>query len=290
MIIGPGSKELIYSFQNLFCGNLILPNPSWVSYVPQAHFSKNKHFYVDTTNFLENLNTLLNELQGQNNYLLLNYPNNPTGEVYTRDELQAIADMARKHGVFILSDEIYSEFTFGEQRHISIAEMYPERTVITNGCSKWLGAGGWRLGFMIIPLQMQNVVKSMNRLQSETFSAVSAPIQFACIEGFSDSPDMKSYIEKSREILMVISGIFQTRLQENGFKVTKGGGAFYLMIDFEGTPRAQELKKNCQDRPLGEYAFEMMLNEAKVALLHGSAFGRPEDELSFRLSFTDFDG
>lgn len=111
-----------------------------------------------------NLEKTYLEVQGQNNFLLLNYPNNPTGTIFTRQELQDIATLSRKYGIYILSDEIYSELNYTDEGHSSISEFYPEKTLITNGASKWLGAGGWRLGFMIIPKEMGEVVKSMNML------------------------------------------------------------------------------------------------------------------------------
>ena len=106
---------------------------------------------------------------------MINYPSNPTGNTFNRDELMQIADICRKYGTYVVSDEIYNEFTF-EGEHSSIAEFYPEKTIISNGCSKWLSAGGWRLGCFIFPKEMKAFVGSMNMLQSDTFTSVSAPI------------------------------------------------------------------------------------------------------------------
>ena len=130
-----------------------------MSYVPQSKYARNKHYYVDSNDFLANLEKTYQELEGQNNFLLLNYPNNPTGTIFTRQELQDIATVSRKYGVYILSDEIYYELTFKDEGHSSIAEFYPEKTIITNGASKWIGAGGWRMGFMIVPKEMPELVK-----------------------------------------------------------------------------------------------------------------------------------
>jgi len=112
----------------------------------------------------------------KNPLLLLNYPNNPSGQTYTRDELQGLADVARKYKVTILSDEIYGE-VHNTNGHVSMAELYPEGTIISSGLSKWGGAGGWRLGVMAIPEGNPKLVKAMTSLASETYTCASAPIQ-----------------------------------------------------------------------------------------------------------------
>ena len=111
--------------------------------------------------------------------LILNSPNNPTGQVC--ENLEEISNVVNKYNLIILSDEIYSELTF-TNNYKSISNFCPEKTIISTGLSKWCGAGGWRLGYFIVPEGLNNIKKIINVLASETFSAVSAPIQYAAIK------------------------------------------------------------------------------------------------------------
>ena len=110
--------------------------------------------------------------------LFLNSPNNPSGQIC--DNLKEISSIAKKYNLLILSDEIYSELSFNENFK-SISQFYPEKTIISTGLSKWCGAGGWRLGYFIIPEALKELRDSLKILASETFSSVSAPIQYAAI-------------------------------------------------------------------------------------------------------------
>eukprot|EP00494_Astrolonche_serrata_P028452 UN28718 len=102
--------------------------------------------------------------------LILNSPSNPHGQRYTSTEFKDLAEVCRKHRILVVSDEIYSRLHFfGEDKHCSMAEHYPEGTVVLTGISKWAGAGGWRLGAFSFPKELQWLVRSMNNIASETF-------------------------------------------------------------------------------------------------------------------------
>lgn len=201
---------------------------------------KDGQFNID----LVELEALLTKLEGQTNYLFLNYPSNPTGTTLNKAELIAIADICRKHGCYVVSDEIYCEQNFTDEGHTSMAEIYPEKTVISNGISKWLGAGGWRIGFMIIPREMSAVVDAMNMYNSEINSGVSSPIQWATIKGFEDTPEMTEYFANSKAILKTISGIFRRNLVDAGIASTTTGdlGSYYVLMDFTNQPKAAALR------------------------------------------------
>ena len=118
-------------------------------------------------------------------FLILNYPNNPTGVTYTRDELSDLAAVARERNLLVISDEIYAMTHFSGD-HVSIATYYPEGTIISTGLSKWCGAGGWRLGIAAFPLDCAELLRFVAILASETFTSVSAPIQFAAIRAYEE--------------------------------------------------------------------------------------------------------
>ena len=191
VIIGPGSKELMFLLHVIFDGEIILPAPSWVSYAPQAILGRNKIQILQTereNNWFpsgEQIEKVISKNKNKNYLLFLNSPNNPSGQVC--DKLEEISEIAKKYNLIILSDEIYSELTFSKNFK-SISSYCPEKTIISTGLSKWCGAGGWRLGYFIIPKKKIELLKSMKVLASETFSSVSSPIQFAAISAFNANP------------------------------------------------------------------------------------------------------
>ena len=151
IIIGPGSKELIFILQLVYYGELIIPTPSWVSYSPQARIAGRHVNWVPTSEdndwrlSPEKLDLICRSDPNRPRVVILNYPSNPTGSTYPKTRLKKLADVARKYNLILISDEIYGLLDHSGE-HVSIAQYYPEGTIISSGLSKWAGAGGWRLG------------------------------------------------------------------------------------------------------------------------------------------------
>ena len=280
VIIGPGSKELMFLLHILFDGEIILPAPSWVSYVPQAILGRNKIQTIQTKR--ENkwfptgaeIEEVILKDKNKNYLLFLNSPNNPSGQIC--ENLEEISEIAKKYNLIILSDEIYSELSF-EKNFKSISSFCPEKTIISTGMSKWCGAGGWRLGYFIVPDSLSILKDSINVLASETFSAVSAPIQYAAITAYSN--DHSEYINNSRNILKAIGNYVYENLKSNKVLINKPQGGFYLMPEFLNK-KFNTSSEMCDN----------ILKETGVALLPGSDFGFDKKKMLARLSFTDFDG
>src|SRR5690606_7376175 len=186
VLIGPGSKELMFLLQLVYYGDLVIPTPAWVSYAPQAKIIGRNVNFLPTeadANWLltaEQLDEHSSEDEGRPRVVILNYPSNPTGRTYTPQQLQDIAAVARKHKLVILSDEIYGELHH-EGAHVSIARYYPKGTIISAGLSKWCGAGGWRLGTFTFPRELRWLLDAMASVASETYTSTSAPIQYAAV-------------------------------------------------------------------------------------------------------------
>ena len=280
IIVGPGSKELMFLLHISFDGEIILPTPSWVSYQPQSIIADNKFHWIKTTSennwhpTAENIENLILKDKEKNYLLFLNSPNNPSGQVCKN--LREISEIVKKYNIIVLSDEIYSELTFDEN-YDSISNYCSDKVIVSNGLSKWCGAGGWRLGYFVIPNKLNQLKNSIKVLASETFSAVSAPIQYAAISAFNI--DHSDYIRKSKVILKGIGEYVYRNLKSNNVVMNKPMGGFYLMPEF--------LNKNfktsadmCTD----------LLNKKSVAILPGFDFGFPKDKMITRLSYTDFDG
>ena len=211
--------------------------------------------------------------------------NNPTGYSYSDDQLKALAEVARKYLVIMLSDEIYGELQF-DGKHRSIARHYPEGTIISSGLSKWCGAGGWRLGTFAAPKELEWLVKGMATVASETFTSTSAPIQYAAVRAFKGGVTIERYLWHSRRILKALSARVHEAFTGLGLNMAPLDGGFYAFPDFS------PLRDSLGARGITNSAqlCTRLLEDTGVAILPGSCFGRPEHELTARLAFVDFDG
>ena len=285
VIIGPGSKELIFQTQLVLDCDLLLPSPSWVSYEPHAQIINKKVHWIKTsaeTNWHldpEELDKTCDSLNSVNKLLILNSPNNPSGT--THGNLKELAEVAKKHNIVIIADEIYAELDFtGEYK--SITHYYPEKTIVSNGLSKWCGAGGWRLGMLVFPDELSYIRDSVRTVASETFTAVSAPIQYAAIKAYSE--DHSEYLENSRLILKMIGDYIYKELSSVGVICQKPQGGFYMICDFSNVINKTHEINN--DKTL----CQKILNDIGFAMLPGSDFGMDKDKLLSRIAFVDFDG
>ena len=280
IIVGPGTKELMFLTQIAFDGEILLPAPSWVSYQPQAIIAKNKVHWIQTTSSsnwfptADKLEEKIKSIKNKNLILLINSPNNPSGTVCKN--LEEIVDVAKKYKLIILSDEIYSRLTFSDQ-YKSISNFYPEGTIVSSGLSKWCGAGGWRLGFFAIPDQLTELKNSLKILCSESFTSVSAPVQYAAVKAYKD--DHSDYLMKVKKILSFVANYVYKNLKSNTINVLQPEGGFYLFPEFTNA-KLSSSSEMCKD----------ILNKAGVALLPGSDFGLQSSKMIARLSYTDFDG
>jgi len=294
IIIGPGSKELLFLLQMVFEGEVIIPSPSWVSYLPQAKIIGNIIHILHTSPennwrlLPEQLEKFCNEniKRDDNPYLLiLNYPGNPDGITYNDNNIKQLAETARKNNIYILSDEIYGQLHHAGN-HVSIAKYYPEGTIISSGLSKWCGAGGWRLGTFSFPASLHWLMEAMAAVASETYTSVSAPIQYAAIQAFNCGSEIENYLWHVRKILKLLGNETANILKQGNILVNDPTGGFYLFLDFSSL-REQLYKRGITN---GSLLCERLLDECGIAILPGSDFNRPEEELSARLSYVDFDG
>jgi aspartate aminotransferase len=187
--------------------------------------------------------------------------------------------------MLVLSDEIYGELHH-KGDHVSIAKYYPEGTIVSGGLSKWCGAGGWRLGTFVFPAELRWLLDAMAAVASETFTSTSAPIQHAAITAFDGNDEISSYLENSRAVVRDLGRWTARRLREAGVGVDDPEGGFYVFPNFEplaerldarGIHTSAELTRRC-------------LDEAGVAFLPGSCFGRPPEERTARIAYVNFDG
>jgi aspartate aminotransferase len=291
ILIGPGSKELLFLLQLVYYGDLVIPTPSWVSYSPQAIIVGRRVNWLRTNQendwrlTPEELEEICQKDPERPRILVLNYPANPTGATYTINLLKKLAAVARKYKVVLLSDEIYGELHHAGQ-HVSIARFYPEGTIVSSGLSKWCGAGGWRLGFFIFPENLRWLLDAMAIVAGETFTSTSAPIQYAAVSAFQPNPLIDRYLHHAQRILRIIGRTLHHRLEEMHIFAPKPQGGFYLFPNFYYY-RENLLRRGVQNN---QELCNQLLENTGVALLPSFDFGRPSEELTARLSYVDFDG
>lgn len=293
VLVGPGSKELLFLLQLCFYGDILVPSPCWVSYTPQARILGRQVSIVATTakdNWKVTPQAMTKVLDRQKDkyrprLFVLNYPGNPTGASYSADELRALAGVAREYGILVLSDEIYGGLHY-QGTHTSIAKEYPEGTIVLDGISKWAGAGGWRLGTFTFPPELDWLRKAMSAVASETYTTVCAPVQYAAVRAFEGGLRMERYLAHTRRILQAIATRCHKELTDGGVNVAMPDGAFYLFPDFG----AYSQQLNERSIATSEELAAALVEQAGVALLPGIAFERPPNEFTARMSLVDFDG
>jgi aspartate aminotransferase len=293
-IIGPGSKELIYDIQLAVEGDLLLPIPSWVSYGPQAALTGDQVIKIPTT-IGQNYHITAESLEaailaarqaGKNpRKLILNYPNNPTGLTLSPQVLAQIARVCEQYGILVISDEIYGLVNH-QANHTSIARHYPQGTVITSGLSKHLSLGGYRLGVALVPKALEAVFDAVVRIASETWSTVSAPIQYAALKAFEKDREIEDYIRTCTQIHSLVSEYLRQVLVRLGIHYPQLAGAFYLYPDFGVFREALNRRGICSSEDLARDLIEAV----QLASLPGTAFGDSPSTLALRLACCDYEG
>lgn len=293
ILVGPGSKELLFQALYVLEGPVIIPAPSWVSYGPQVNI-RGKHIMRVVTKFKneyklqpEELESVCDTLPDEQKILIINSPNNPSGAVYTENEIEALSEVARRRNVIVVSDEIYSMVDFALERKKGFYSFYPEGTIMTAGLSKSHSAGGYRLGFLACGEKLKPLISCLASLVSETFSAVSAPIQHAAVTAYSDDQDLLDYVDQCTKIHKAAGEYMASRFNNMGVPCPKPSGAFYILPSFEGF----------KDKLIAKYGemnsqkfANICLEQAKVAMLPGSDFYMPHYLLCCRVATVDYDG
>jgi aspartate aminotransferase len=291
IIIGPGSKELIFLLQLVYYGDLIIPTPSWVSYSPQARIIGRHVHWVPTKkeeNYRlspEKLDMICRTDPKKPRVVILNYPANPTGSTYSIERLKELAAVARQYRVILVSDEIYGLLHYNNQ-HVSIARYYPEGTIISTGLSKWCGAGGWRLGAFSFPENLYWLRDAISTVASETFTSTSAPIQYAAVTAFNGGSWMDEYLYHARRVLREIYKFISNKFDKLNISYPTVHGAFYIFPDFE----FYREKLKSKDIYTSVELCEKLLEDTGFAMLPGTDFGRQPEELTARIAFVDFNG
>ncbi len=273
-------------------GTYLIPKASWVSYLPQVK-ANNKEAVILDTFFKDNykvtaktLTEYCNKNKSTKKILILNSPNNPSGAVYSSEELEQLATVCRKYHIIVLSDEIYSQITYHVKTATSISNYYPENTIVYGGLSEVFSAGGYRLGYMVLPENFNEFGIIFQSLFSETFSSVSASVQYAALTAYNYKRPIKKHVEASVKILNFIGDYVFQNLTKAGVTCTQPQGGFYVLIGFDTFKEKLHKKQLKTSIELANY----LLDEYKIALLPGIDFYFNPEEFIFRLAYVDFNG
>ena len=249
---------------------VLIPTPIFPLYIAIAKLNGAVPVFMDTSknDFVLSPEQLTQTLAAhpKAKAVVLNFPSNPTGVTYRRDDLKALADVLADKPIFVLSDEIYSELTYGDA-HVSIAKYLPEQTILLNGVSKSHAMTGWRIGVMCAP---KAITAQLGKIHQFTVTTTTANAQAAAAEALSNGMNDAQVMKK--EYLARRDYLYEA-LNKLGFKSAKPEGAFYLFSKIPaGLP--QDSMAFCRE----------LAHEARVALIPGSSFG-PGGEGYVRISY-----
>ena len=271
-----GAKQAIYNALQVLVGDgdeAIVPAPYWVSYPEQVRLAGGKPVIVAAgadTAFKLTPAKLAAAITPRTRAIILNTPSNPTGSAYTREELAALAAVLVKHGVAIISDEIYEKLVYGGFRHVSVAAAYPaarDLTITVNGVSKAYAMTGWRMGYAAGP---KDVIGAMTTILGQQITGIPGFVQRACVEALAGPQEeierMRCAFEKRRDLML---GLLR---EIPGLRCHVPEGAFYLLPDVTAYLGTTAGGKTIAD---ATQLAAWLLEEAHIATVAGDPFGCP---------------
>lgn len=273
IIVSNGAKQSIYNSIMAIVDpgdEVIVPSPYWVSYPSMIQLAGGKMVVIDTDEsdgFKINPLTLEKVITSKTKLLIICNPSNPTGTLYSKEELEALSEIVLKYNLFVLSDEIYEKLIYDKKftSFASVNKKIKPKTIIVNGISKSYAMTGWRLGYVAAK---ENIINAINKIQSHTTSSASSISQYAAIEAVAGSQSvidkMIGQFKERRDFL------YNAITSIDGITCYKPDGAFYLFPNIKNY-----LNKSTQITIKDSIDLSMfLLQEAKVAVVPGSAFGK----------------
>ncbi|GIO28431.1 pyridoxal phosphate-dependent aminotransferase [Ornithinibacillus bavariensis] len=282
IIVTSGAKHALYTlFQALLNegDEVIVPVPYWVSYPEQIKLAGGTPIYVpglEENEFKISPKQLEDVITHKTKAIIINSPSNPTGMMYTKDELEALGEICIKHNILIVSDEIYEKLIYSEDRHISIAGLssdLKEITIVINGVSKSHAMTGWRIGYAAGP---SAIIKAMTNLASHSTSNPTSIAQYAALAAYQAEVDPT--IEMRKVFAERLDALYDLIIKVPGITCQKPKGAFYLFPNVANAAKMNGFKN------VDDWA-SALLDEERVAVVPGSGFGAPDFiRLSYAIS------
>ena len=276
IVVGCGSKQTIFDAVIALINDgdeAIIPAPFWVSYADQVRLMGGVPVIVQTTaetGFRITPEQLKAACSSRTRFVLFNSPCNPTGAVYTRSELQALAEVIADAGIYVVSDEIYDKILYDDAQHVSIAALNPavkEKTLVVNGVSKAYAMTGWRVGYGAGPADL---IAHIGKIQSQETTSTCSISQYAALEALTGPQDS---VEAMRRAFQDRRNLIVRRLNAiPRITCSNPQGAFYVFPDISALyGRSANKGRIRNDVDFCNY----LLEEARVAVVPGSGFGTP---------------
>lgn len=290
VLFGNGLKELLYIVQLCFNGKIFHVTPSWLSYKEQINIlNKNDDLVeVNTTiedNYKINLNVLeklLKENEKYDKLIIFNNPNNPTGLIHTPEEVEQIALVLKKYNCIVFADEIYMNLTHFNNIE-TISSFMPELTIRGSSVSKDLACGGYRLGWITFPIELNNLFIKCRAAASSIYSCPCTPIQYACAEMYNNREEMKKFFDYNNRIYKLVSKRCCDILEKSKLKFIRPESSWYIFVDFSEY-QDKLLKLNITNSiELGD----CLINKLGIVTVAGEHFS--SDKLTLRFSLVDID-
>lgn len=292
VVLAPGSKALLWALLSVLPGDVVLPQPSWVSYAAQAALAGKRVWGVpiagdgpggvpDPAALEETLADAARQ-GARPGVIVLTLPDNPTGTVANAESIRATVEIADRHGLSIISDEIYRDLAHDPGEVLSPAELLPERTYVTTGLSKNMALGGWRIGLVRMPEGSDGRAarEALLGLASEVWSSAAAPMQHVAAYVLNEPPDVLEHIARSRRLHQSTTIAAHSRLVAAGISCRPPAGGFYLYPDFEPV-RPQLAARNVDG---GDALATHLLERFEIGVLSGVAFGDEPSALRCRIA------
>lgn len=289
--VSPGSKAALFALVSSLSGDVVIPRPSWVSYAAQATLAGRRVLRVQIGSAgglpdAAELERALDRAGGDGlepGILILTVPDNPTGTVASADDVRRVLEIAVERGLAVISDEIYRDLAYDQDRLVTPGMCMPEEVIVTGGLSKALALGGWRIGFARLPdsPRGREACARMHELASEVWSCISSPLEEAATYAFSDPPELEQYVARARRLHQQVSEHVYALFLRHGARCRSPQAAFYLYPDLEALRTSSAL--GLRDADSAQLA-RLMLEELGIAVLPGAAFGDTPSALRFRVA------
>lgn len=279
IIVGVGAKHVLYTLFQVILNEgdeVIIPIPYWVSYPEQVKLAGGVPVYVEGTqeqDFKITPQQFRDAITEKTKAVIINSPSNPSGMIYSKEELAALAQVAQEKDLIIVSDEIYEKLVYNGVEHYSIAQVsdaIKARTIVVNGVAKSHSMTGWRIGYAAGDAE---IINAMTDLASHSTSNPTTTAQYATIEAYNGSQATVEVMRQAFESR--VEAIYPKLAAIPGVKVLKPQGAFYLL------PDVSETAAKTGYASVDDFA-NALLTEANVAVIPGSGFGTPT---TIRLSY-----